>query len=142
MTTANETELGILQHRPLQVMQWVSQQAELVTIHVCDDCRIFRQETRNVKDEVVHRDEGLEKVGRTEVECPGLRRRSCEYEEKHNCFRQEPPEFRRGYGPPAPAICRSCERDVKRCPDAGQVCWIHGDCQCLECRFSPPERLN
>ena len=122
MTTANEPEQEIFQHRPLQVMQWVNQQAKLVTVHVCDDCRVFRQETRDAKNEVTYRDEELEKVPRTAIECPGLRCRSCEYGEKHDCFWQWPTEFRAGYGPPAPTICTGCERDVKLCPDAGRVC--------------------
>lgn len=127
-----------LEHRPIQVMQFINSHGKQVTVHVCDDCLTFRQQT---EDEITYRDQDLEGVHKGDVRCPGLRCRSCEYGEKHDCFWQIPAEWKPRYGPAAPTLCEGCERQSADCPYNGEICSIHGDCGCIECRHSPAEHL-
>ena len=34
-------------------------------------------------------------------------------------------------------LCQGCERPIDQCGYGGRVCRMHGDCGCIECRFSP-----
>ena len=38
--------------------------------------------------------------------------------------------------------CESCGSLKSECPYGGQLCHLHGDCGCIECRYSPPEHLT